>query len=277
MGARLTTSVKQAVQRAIESVLFTKLVPVLFAALVAPSLSAHASAAASPSDEAAIAAYRAGDLAGARAEWLAVLDDPTRAPRGPERGRILYDLGNVAYRSGKTLEAVGWYTAALQYRPRDADTWANLEEARSRARLEPADRGDLSGTTRRVLRSFTREESGWLAASGLVLLAGALAFEALRGGRLARWTAIGAAFAALLLSAPWIDAALRARHDALMVIEPEKASVWSEPREKAAVVAELQGGDEVERLDELPDWTKVRTATGVEGWMKSGSTFALRR
>jgi hypothetical protein len=206
-----------------------------------------------------------------------MLDDPESSPQGPERGRILYDLGNVAYRSGKTLEAVGWYTAALSYRPRDADTWANLEEARSRARLEPADRGDLSGTTRRVLRSFTRAESRWIAALGLVALAAALAFEALRGGRLARWSAVGAACVAVLACAPWIDGELRARRDVLMVIEPEKASVWSEPRERAAVVAELAGGESVERVDELPDWTKVRTAAGVEGWMKSGSVFALRR
>jgi hypothetical protein len=228
-------------------------------------------------DEAAIAAYRAGDLGAARAEWLAVLDDPTAAPNGPERGRILYDLGNVAFRTGKTLEAVGWYTAALQYRPRDGDTWANLEEARSRARLEPADRGDLSGTLHRILRSFTREESRWIAALGLVLLAAALAFEALRGGRAGRWMAIGASCVALLSCAPWVDSVLRARHDPVMVVEAEKATAWSEPREKAAVVAELAGGDEVERVDLLPDWTKVRTSSGVEGWMKTGSVFPLRR
>jgi hypothetical protein len=245
--------------------------------MTVPSTTTFASSVPAPDDAAAITAYRAGDLAAARAEWLALLDDPAAAPRGPERGRILYDLGNVAYKSGKTLEAVGWYTAALQFRPRDSDTWANLEEARSRARLEPKDRGDLSGTMRRVLCSFTREESRWIAALGFVVLAGALTFEALRGGRLARWTAIGAACLAVLCCAPWIDGALRARRDALMVIEPDKAAVWSEPREKAAVVAELSGGDEVEKVDELPDWTKVRTAAGVEGWMKPGSVFALRR
>jgi hypothetical protein len=227
-------------------------------------------------DDAAVAAYRQGDLAGARAEWMALLDGPD-APKGPERGRILYDLGNVAFRQGKMLEAVGWYTSALEYRPRDGDTWANLEEARSRAHLEPADRGDLTSTLKRAVRSWTRAESGWIALCGFVACAAALAFEALRGGRLGRWLAIGGVCVALLACAPWVDAVARARGDVLMIVETDKASVYSEPREKATVVAEVAAGATAERIDELPDWVKVRTDSGAEGWLKSSSVFALRR
>jgi hypothetical protein len=250
---------------------------ILVAAVIACTPHALHAAPDRASDDAAIAAYRQGDLGTARAEWLAVLDDPNGAPRGPERGRILYDLGNVAFRAGKTLEAVGWYTAALEYRPRDRDTWANLEEARSRARLEPADRGDLSGTLHRILRSFTPAESRWIALLGLVACAAALWFEAVRGGRLGRWLALSGCCVALLASAPWIDHALRARGDPLLVVEPDKAAVYSEPRDKAAVVAEISGGALAERVDVLPDWTKVRTDAGTEGWMRSGSLFALHR
>jgi SH3-like domain-containing protein len=53
--------------------------------------------------------------------------------------------------------------------------------------------------------------------------------------------------------------------------------VFSEPREKANVVAELPAGSETQRVDELPDWVKVRTDSGTEGWVKQGSVFALRR
>lgn len=244
----------------------------LFLALVMTAV-AHARA----DDSAAIAAYRQGDLATARAEWIALLEDPVSAPQGPERGRILYDLGNCAFRAGKTLEAVGWYTAALRYRPRDADTWANLEEARSRARLEPADRGDLSGTLRRVVHAFTPAESRWLAALGLLVLAVGLTFEALRGGRLGRWMSLLAAAVALVLCAPAIDDGLRARGDLVLILEPDRAQVRSEPRDKAAVVAELTGGAQVERVDELPDWTKVRLEDGLAGWVKAGAVFGLRR
>lgn len=227
-------------------------------------------------DDAAVAAYRQGDLAGARAEWMALLEGAD-APQGPERGRVLYDLGNVAFRQGKTLEAVGWYTSAQRYRPRDGDTWANLEEARSVAHLEPADRGDLSSTLRRVVRSVTAAESGWVAVCGLVLCAGALAFEALRGGRMGKWVAIAGVGVTLLAGIPWVDAVARTHGDPVMVVESDKASVFSEPREKATVVAEVAAGMSVERIDELPDWVKVRTDSGAEGWVKSASVFALRR
>jgi tetratricopeptide (TPR) repeat protein len=248
-------------------------------AIACAAIGARAAPSQAPSstkDDAAVSAYRQGDLAGARAEWTALLDGAD-APRGPERGRILYDLGNVAFRQGKLLEAVGWYTSALQYRPRDGDTWANLEEARSRAHLEPADRGDLSSTLRRIVRSWTRAESGWIALCGLLACAAALAFEALRGGRLGRWLAIGGVCVALIASAPWIDAVSRARGDPVMVVEADKASVYSEPREKATVVAEVAAGTSAERIDELPDWVKVRTDGGAEGWVKSTSMFALHR
>lgn len=228
-------------------------------------------------DARAVAAYRGGDLATARTEWLAVLDDPAAAPQGAERARVLYDLGNVAFREGKTLEAVGWYSAALRLRPRDADTWANLEEARSRAKLDPADRGDLSSTLKRGVRSFTTSESRWLALAGMLALAAALAFEAVRGGRYARWTAVLAALTALVMCVPWLDRAIQDRSHALLVIQPDGAQVHSEPRDKAAVTSELPPASVVEHVDDLPDWTKVRLSGGLEGWVPKQTVFSLAR
>jgi hypothetical protein len=232
---------------------------------------------AAASDERAIDAYRRGDMATARTEWTAVLDDAAHPPGGAERARVLYDLGNVAFREGKMLEAVGWYTASLRLRPRDNDTWTNLEEARSRAKLEPADRGDLSSTLRRILRSFTAAEARWFALGGMLVLAAALCFEALRGGRLARWTAVGAALFALCTFAPCVDHSLRAGGRPLLVIQPEGAALKSEPRDKAATTSELTPGGTVEYVDELPEWTKVRTEGGLEGWVPRGAVFALQR
>src|SRR6185436_3640855 len=91
-------------------------------------------------DQAAIDAYRRGNYDSAKSLWISALES---APLpSAERARILYDLGNAAFRSDAPLEAVGWYTASLRLRPRDADTWTNLEHARRTAKLDPADRGD---------------------------------------------------------------------------------------------------------------------------------------
>ena len=229
------------------------------------------------SDAKAIEAYRKGDLDTARTEWIAILDDAEHAPRGAERGRILYDLGNVAFREGKALEAVGWYSAAVRLRPRDANTWTNLEQARSAAKLEPADRGDLSATLQRIVRAFTPSEARWLALAGVGLLALGLVFEALRGGRLGRIAAFAGVLAAIVLGIPCLDQHTRSNADPLIAIEADKAIVRSEPREKAAVVGEVPAGDEIERRDQLPEWTKIRLEGGIEGWTRKTSVFSLRR
>jgi len=231
---------------------------------------------AAPSDGGAIPAYRSGDLAAARTAWTAMLDAEPRL-EGPERARILANLGNVAFREGKVLESVGWFTASIRLRPRDADTWANLEHARRVAKLEPADRGDLGATVQRLLGALTPSESRLLALVGLIGLGAGLAHEALRGGRTGRWlAALGVGFA-LVSAAPWIhDVSTRSDSPGL-VVEEGKALVRSEPRTEAAVVAEAAAGGEVEMLDSLPGWTKVRISDGNEGWVETGEAFALER
>lgn len=227
-------------------------------------------------DAAAVAAYRNGDLARARAEWTALLA-PEHGLEGRERARILYNLGNVAFREGHPLEAVGWTTSSLRLRPRDADAWANLEHARREAQLAPADRGDLQATLERLLGAFTSAEARLLALAGLLAWAATLVFEALRGGRSSRWLAWGGALLALLLAAPWLHGVWTRAVHPHVVVEEGKALVRSEPRADAAVVAEVMAGEEVEGLDALPAWVKVRAPDGTEGWVGAGSVFALER
>lgn len=247
------------------------------AALACTALPAPAQESAAP-DAAAIAAYRSGDLARARAEWMALLAPENDSYfEGRERARILYDLGNVAFREGHPLEAVGWYTASLRLRPRDADAWANLEHARREAQLAPADRGDLRATLDRLLGAFTSAEARLLALGGLLAWAATLAFEALRGSRATRWLARGGAVLALLLAAPWLHGAWTRTAHPHVVVEEGHAVVRSEPRADAAVVAEVTAGEEVEGLDALPAWVKVRAPDGTEGWVGAGSVFALGR
>lgn len=224
-------------------------------------------------NDVAVDAYRKGELDTARSAWSALLADA----HGPEKARLCYDLGNVAFRARRPLEAVGWYTAALRIAPRDEDAWANLEHARREAGLEPADRGDLTATLARVVRAFTKGESELLALGGVALLGAALAYEALRGGRVARRVAIVASLAAACSFAPLATHLVATSKDPMLSIAPREhpLALHSEPREDAAVVAEVQPGERMERIDELPDWTRVELENGTEGWTKSSSVFAL--
>lgn len=223
----------------------------------------------------AVDAYRAGDLESARTHWTALLP----ASAGAEKARVLYDLGNVAFRAKKPLEAVGWYTAALELAPRDEAVWANLEHARREAGLDPADRGDLVATLRRAMTSFTRGESELLAAGAALAWGLLLAFEAVRGGRLGRRLAFaGGAFVALAFAPLFTHLATSAR-DPMLVIAPKERplALHSEPRTESATIAQAASGALVERYDELPGWTAIELEDGTRGWTPAEDVFALRR
>lgn len=227
-------------------------------------------------DQAAIAAYRAGDLETARSLWLETLSNEADLVAS-ERARIAYNLGNSYLRENKALAAVGWFTASLRLRPRDADTWANLELARLAAGLEAADRGDLGATVNRLLSSLTNSESSWLALLALLPLAGALALEALRGTRASRWLSIVALLFAALALLPWCHHRLEAGRDPILIVSEEPISIRAEPRSDADRVAELKAGEIVQRVDELSGWTEVELSGRRRGWLRSEATFQLNR
>jgi len=233
-------------------------------------------------DRAAVEAFRRGDFEAAQNLWTAALERGEGAGRPlppAERGRLLYDVGNAAFRRGNVLEAVGWYTASLRERPRDADTWKNLEHARATAKLDPADRGDLAATGWRLVSSLTSAESEWLALLGAFAWCALLVAEALRGGRLLRRLAFLGLLLNLATLAPWLYHRTHDGLDTVLVIEASEhgADVRSEPRPDAVAVGNAAAGSEVERLDELPGWTKIALPGDASGWIESRAAFPLRR
>jgi SH3-like domain-containing protein len=63
----------------------------------------------------------------------------------------------------------------------------------------------------------------------------------------------------------------------VLVVEDVKTLVRSEPRADAAVIAEAALGTEVEAIDALPGWTKIRVDDGSEGWVRASAVFDLVR
>jgi tetratricopeptide (TPR) repeat protein len=228
-------------------------------------------------DRAAAEAYRRQDFQSAQLSWERCLGDPELARSRSEKGRILYDLGNVAYREKQLYEAVGWYTAALRARPRDADTWHNLEQARSDAHLEPADRGDLPASIERLATCLTLEESRTLALGAALAWALVLAGEAFFGGRTWAWLARLATLGLCVCLVPWLVQGARADGNELLVVSATPLELRSEPREDAARVLELAPGTRVRYQDELPEWIKVEDQGERTGWARRETLFALRR
>ena len=224
-------------------------------------------------DADAVEAYRAGEHAVARARWDELLRTTTSGAR--ERGRILYNSGNAAARGGDWFDAGGYYTAALQETPRDIDLWANLEFARREAGLEPADRGDLAATLGRLLSAWTVEEARWISLGGVLLLAAALAFEAVRGGRGGRVSAWGGVAIALLASAPLARHELSDDAPKVFVVAEKGLALRSEPRSDAQVLERAEPGTSRREMYRFTVWFGVETTTGTKGWVPEGGVLVL--
>ncbi|MEO0650847.1 MAG: SH3 domain-containing protein [Planctomycetota bacterium] len=234
--------------------------------------------------ESGVEAWRLGEYAVAEGRWLALLEELDEQPldvRGRERivdrYALLHDLGNAAFRLGRPLEAVGWYLAALRHAPRDRDTRANLDLARRDAGLEAEQDPDFLGSLFDSLGLLTPAESRWLALLGLLPVLTCLLGEAGRGGRAWRGLLLLSILGGLLASAPLARHLLLAESDPVLVVAASSVSLRAEPLVGRPAIGELDPGQRVDRLDELPNWAKVETEDGAVGWVSLDSVFSLVR
>lgn len=223
--------------------------------------------------ERGVEAYRRGDYAGARTAWQATLQEELDELG---RARVCFDLGNAHWRLGESLPAIVCYGAAVRLDPRHASAWQNLELARAKADLPPADTGDLAATSQRLLTSLRPAERRALLFGALVLWSLVLVLEARFGGAALRAALVGASLVLLLSAAPWAYGWQRAaRRDPLWVIASGGVALRSEPLEERSPVGELATLEEVERLDALPGWVRVEREDGLRGWVREETLFAL--
>ena len=226
--------------------------------------------------EAGVARYRALDYTDAGALWTRALE-LSAARSAAQRAQLCESLGNVYFRQDRPLEAAAWFSAAIELTPRDESAWSNLEKARSKAGLEPADRGDLTATFQRVVHALSLAEAEWLALLAAVGLGTGIVLRALVFGRAAnRWLALCAGLAAISV-APWIVRLRESSADPMFVVSTAGAAVLSEPRPTAAKLALLSAGAQAQRLESLAGWVRVQTGSGERGWVLAESLFALRR
>jgi tetratricopeptide (TPR) repeat protein len=219
-----------------------------------------------------VAAYREGDPTTAANVWrrLYAGGAPDLDPAA-----LAYNLGNAAFRLGNPLEAAAWYGASVRWAPRDGEAWTNLELARERAGLEPADRGDLAATTRRLVFALNLAEAERAVLIASLLLAAALAAQAWWGGAGLRRLTLGLAVATALCCVPWLAHLARDEQGNLVVIESGGAELRSEPRADATAVGRVQPGDAVQQQDELPGWVRVRAGDDLTGWLRADSVLDL--
>ncbi len=227
---------------------------------------------------AGLVAYRAGDYDKAQAIWLEGLQDLSgQEGTAKDRGQLCYNLGNLAYRSGESMEALAWYTAARRHIPRDGDLLANIKLVRGELALPPEHSSGLLATLSASLRSWTYTESKNIALAGVVLLLLALLYEAMRGGNRGRTLAIVGFSLCALMWLPFLRHALAGDPPSHMVIAARGTNARSEPRPDAKSLLHLEPTATLQRLDEWDNWSKLRAETGEEVWVNSKKIMSVDR
>ncbi len=231
-----------------------------------------AALAASQGPDAGSALYRRGAYAEAEAAWSTDFDGATALP---ERARLAYNLGNAAYRKGEPLRAIAWYVQCLELAPRHAAARKNLALARAEASLQPEDAGSLGAALVRAVGAFTAGEATLVALLGVVCLALALAYEAMRGGGRGR-LALLLGFGVLLFAlGPLTVHMLRPAGPRAVVVASKPVAGRSEPRSDAKRLGSLKPAAIVSIKDEYLDWSRVRSE-GQEFWLPNEALFRLR-
>jgi tetratricopeptide (TPR) repeat protein len=232
-------------------------------------------AAAQTSFERGVALYRSGDYAAARDHWAAALAEPLDAAG---RARVYYDLGNAHWRLGAELRAIACWETALRLVPGHRDARTNLELARAKASLPPADPEGLGATLTAALDRIPRPLERGLVFAALVLWTAVLVLEIRSGGPALR-AALAAATALLVLAAvPWLHGFLAPggqRADPMLVVASGQVPLRSEPLDARDAIGSLATLEEVERVDQLPGWVRVQRADGTRGWVRDDALFAL--
>jgi len=219
-----------------------------------------------------VSAYREGDPTTAANVWRRLYAE---GAAGLDPAALAYDLGNAAFRLGNFLEAAAWYEASVRHAPRDSEAWINLELARERAGLEPADRGDLADTLRRLVHSVTLVEAERAVLVLALLLALALAARAWWGGTWLRRSTQVLSLTTALCCVPWLAALMRGEAPTWVVVESGGAELRSEPRTDGLLVGRAEPGTHVTRMDHMPGWVRVRSGGSLSGWLRAESVCDL--
>ncbi len=212
-------------------------------------------------------AYESGNF-----EQAAALYDSLIA-EGFESGELHYNLGNAFFRLDQLGKAILHYERALLLAPGDADALHNLAFAKQNAVDDFEEIPDF------FLRSWWHRlrDRALSFTWGIVAFAfwfagfGGLAIWQLSRQRRVRKTGFIAGVMLLLVSLLPLSLALgRAaieQHSGRAVVMNSEASLRSAPDKAGTELLLLHEGTEIDLLDKLGDWEKVRLPNGEEGWL----------
>jgi len=217
-------------------------------------------------------AYEAGDYSGAVMLYRRVLES------GRESSAVHYNLGNALLKNGELGAAIASYRRAERLSPRRSEIRENLDIARARrADLEPeGGEATLAALRRGLLRRIALHEL-LIVGDGFYFAAALLAVLLIsgRGGRRMRHAlTLSAPLAViLLLFVAWEHWVRSAAPEAVVIVKQVEAR--SGPGEEYTSQFTLHEGAELTIEDQRGDWSVVRWAGDLHGWVERAALERL--
>jgi tetratricopeptide (TPR) repeat protein len=226
--------------------------------------------------ENANAAYNAGQFEKAVMLYKQILET------GKHSAELYYNLGNSYYRLNQVGESIFYFEKAKQLQPTDEDINVNSSYAQNMAidAVELLPKSQITQLKDSIIELFSQE--GWayfivLLAWLLVLFLGLYLWNKIPfikrtffiSSLVIGFLFIGSLFIAVIKSANTADTTYG-------ILFNEKIEVWAEPNSRAEVLFLLHEGTEIQMLDELQNWQKIRIVNGSEGWIKNAKVRSLK-
>jgi tetratricopeptide (TPR) repeat protein len=213
--------------------------------------------------------YKNGEYGKAIEHYERIVSD------GVRNGSLFYNLGNAYFKQGSIGKSILYYEKARKYLPRDRELAENISFARAflQDRIEEKEQPFVIFIFSAILAKFTLRE---VAATASVVLSITLACAILliyRKSLLLKDITLSlivvALLAGLLLAAKY-----RYEFTKRGIVTDDLAEIRSAPSEAATVEFIIHEGTELQIVEKISEWAKVRLKDGKTGWTTS-STYGI--
>lgn len=197
--------------------------------------------------------------------------------QGNFSANIYYNLANAYYRNNNIGKAILYYHKAKRLNPNDEDINANLQLAKLKSidKIQPIPQFFLSKWIENISKSQSPETFGIIAIIFSFIGFGLLTIYIYARKSGTKKLSFFGSIAALIIMILFIITAFQSNtyrtSDKEAVIISASAYIKSSPDQTATDLFILHEGTEIEVLDKVANWSKIRIANGNQGWIEDGN------
>lgn len=197
--------------------------------------------------------------------------------QGNISANIYYNLANAYYRNNNIGKAILNYKRAKKLNPSDYDINFNLQLAQLKIvdKIQPLPKFFLSKWIENISKSQSPETFGIIAIIFSFIGFGLLTIYIYARKSSAKRVSFFAGIASLVVMLAFVLLAFNSNSyrmsDYEGVIISPSAYIKSSPDQTATDLFILHEGTEIEILDKVANWSKIRIANGNQGWIEDGN------